>query len=456
MRVHVESSPVRAGGFSRSVGTLIGGTAFGQALTVLALPLLTRLYSPQDFTALAVYIAAASIFATVGCLRLEIAIPLPEKDEDAVILLLLSLAFSAVTSLLLALILCAMPRTMIDAIGLKALGPYWLFLPLGVWVLSSYTAATYWFVRTRSFGLVARNRVAQSLLGVSLQLALGLFKIAPLGLLVGYVVGGGGGAFRMLLKFLRHHRSSIRGIRRAEIKNVLSRYRDFPKYSTFEAFANSAGIQIPVILIATYALGQEAGYLLLATRVMSVPMSLIGSAVSQAFLSSAAQEHRQGTMGDFSSRIVAGLMKTGLGPLAFVGIVAPFVFPMVFGREWERAGVLVAWMTPWFVMQFLASPLSMALHVTGNQKAALILQAFGMLFRIATLGLAFSVFPERSSEVYAISGFGFYGIYFGVLFVISGMSLKIIFERWRGFLWILIGWIAFASIIAALVSISRF
>ena len=40
---------VPKGQFARSVGILAGGTALGQAITVLAAPVLTRLFTPDDF-----------------------------------------------------------------------------------------------------------------------------------------------------------------------------------------------------------------------------------------------------------------------------------------------------------------------------------------------------------------------------------------------------------------------
>jgi len=41
--------------FAKNVSVLVGGTALGQAMTVLASPLLTRLYAAEDFGVLAVY-----------------------------------------------------------------------------------------------------------------------------------------------------------------------------------------------------------------------------------------------------------------------------------------------------------------------------------------------------------------------------------------------------------------
>ena len=50
-----------AGSFGRGVAVLAGGTAFGQALAIIASPILTRLYGPEDFGVLAVYTSIIGI-----------------------------------------------------------------------------------------------------------------------------------------------------------------------------------------------------------------------------------------------------------------------------------------------------------------------------------------------------------------------------------------------------------
>ena len=45
--------------FAKNVNVLVGGTALGQVITVLASPLLTRLYAAEDFGVLAVYSSIA-------------------------------------------------------------------------------------------------------------------------------------------------------------------------------------------------------------------------------------------------------------------------------------------------------------------------------------------------------------------------------------------------------------
>ena len=77
--------------FARGVSVLVGGTAGAQLLTVLAAPILTRLYSPEDFGLLAVYASLLGLIGVVASLRYELAIPLPESDEEAAHVMVLSL-----------------------------------------------------------------------------------------------------------------------------------------------------------------------------------------------------------------------------------------------------------------------------------------------------------------------------------------------------------------------------
>ena len=116
-------------GFVRSVGVLVGGTALAQALMVLVLPLLTRLYTPEDFSVLAVYASIFGIISVTACLRLEIAIPLPERDEDAANLLALALCSSVGIASLSAVIVWLIPVQIIDLIAQPKLLPYLWLLP---------------------------------------------------------------------------------------------------------------------------------------------------------------------------------------------------------------------------------------------------------------------------------------------------------------------------------------
>lgn len=411
-------------GFVRSVSVLVGGTAFAQAITILILPILTRLYTPADFSVLAVYAGLLGVIAVVACLRFDIAIPLPEKDADGANLLALALLLALGVSLLIAIPCLLAPAWLAGVLRQPRLEAYLWLLPFGVFLMSAYSALQFWVTRQRNFTLIARTRMTQSLGGAGAQVGFGWGGLTPLGLIVGQTISNGAGALGLGWRTWRNSRPLLAQVSGAEMRRLFREYDRFPKYSSLESFANNAAIQVPVLIIAAAALGPEAGYLALAMRVMQAPMGLIGGAIGQVYLSRAPDEYREGRLGTFTVTILGGLMKAGVGPLAFAGIAAPTVFALVFGESWGRAGVLVAWMTPWFIFQFLASPVSMALHVTNHQKQAFLLQLLGLVLRVGFVFVAILFYRAGVSEVYAVTGFVFYLVYLFVVLIIAGCQFS--------------------------------
>lgn len=427
-------------GFVRPVLVLVGGTASAQMLMLLALPLLTRLYSPDDFRILAIYASALGIVSVVACLRLEIAIPLPLSDKDAACLLALALCSSAAVGGILTLIVALLTRWPLAILGEQRLHSYLWLLPVGVWLASSYAALQYWATRRKRFSAIAKTRLAQAIGGVTTQGGLGWLGIAPLGLVVGHMISSGAGTVALARDAFAYDRASLGTVKWGEMRRLFVEYQRFPRYSTLEALANNIGIYLPVIAIAIFALGPEAGYLMLATRAMQAPVGLIGGAVAQVYLSRAPEELRMGTIGKFTADALGGLIKTGVGPILFSGIVAPPLFIIFFGSQWVRAGAIVSWMTPWLILQFISSPISMIMHVRSRQAHMLALTTTGLALRVGATALAGYCARSYLSEFYAISGAVFYLICFLTFLKAAEVSLKDVLFRFRGAAAIVLGW----------------
>jgi len=405
---------IRNNSFVRSVSVLAGGTAFAQVIMLLALPVITRLYTPNDFSVLAVYAALLAILSVVACLRFDIAIPLPEADVDAVNILAVALLLSITISALVSVPFIFMPEFISSQLNHPRLAQYLWLVPLGVFLNSSNIALQYWIVRRKKFSTIAKTRIGQSTGGAGTQLIFGWLGLTPLGLILGQMISSGAGIFSLGYSAAVDDKKLFANISWRAMGEQIRRYERFPKYSTFDALFNSGGTQIPLILIAALAAGPEAGYLILAMRVMQAPMGLVGSAVSQVFLSHAADEHRNGNLPIFTSQMLVGLMKAGVGPLIFIGFMAPVAIPFVFGEEWRRTGELVSWMTPWFVMQFLGSPISMVMHVCEQQRSMLLLNIGGLMARVGLIGVAVILDLNILSESYAVASALYY---LAVLFV---------------------------------------
>ena len=432
------------------MGVLVGGTALAHGITALALPVLSRLYSPAEFSTLAVFASLLSIVSVAACLRFDVAVSIPRQDSDAANLLALALGCALIISLLVAVPALLIPDQIARWTNQAKLGTHLWLLPIGVALAASYSALQGWMVRKKSFGMIARSRIVQSAAAAGTQISMGTSGVGSFGLLVGYVLNAGAACVVLGFRLLRFERAALREVTWPGMRAMAIEHHRFPKYSTWEALCNSAAIQIPIIMIAAMAIGPEAGYLSMAMYVMQAPMALVGTAIGQVYLSNAPAEYREGRLGAFTAEVFGGLLKAGVGPLLFVGIVSPLAFPFVFGEDWRRAGYLVAWLTPWFIMQFLASPISMALHVTGHQRIAMYLQNFSLVIRIAAVWLGAVLLPVAVSEVYALSGFFVYGVYTVIVLRIVHAARRDLINELHKSLKIVLLWLA-ASIVVAFI-----
>lgn len=410
--------------FVRSASVLVGGSAVTHALTVLALPILTRLYSPEEFSILAVYIAIVTMISTIACLRLEIAIPLPVDDLEAANLLALALGLALGAALLVGACVFVFGNWFFGVLGQPQLQPYGWLLPFGVWLAGSYAAIQFWSSRKKRFPKIARSRMMQAGSGLTVQLGLGWASAGPIGLLLGHALMSGAGAVNLAQQAWRNDRHALTGVTLGGMRHAFNAYQRFPRYSSWEALANNAAIQLPVLLIAALALGPEAGFIMLAMRAMGTPVALLGGAVAQVYLSQAPEEMRAGSLSDFTTDVLKGLASVAVGPLVFIALIAPSAFALIFGEEWRRAGELVVWMSPWFVFKLLSSPVSMVMHVKMMQRAMLGLMVAGLVLRLVmTLG-AYAIDPARIAEAYAVSGMAFYIAAFVVYLNVSGAKVQ--------------------------------
>lgn len=396
------------GGFLADVAKLAFGTLSGRLISIAVLPILTRLYSPDDFAILATYLAVLGTIAVAACLRMDVAIPMAESDDDAVNLLALALAALGTIVLIVTLLVLAMPATLADWLGNPAIAPHLWLIPVGIGLAGVYSAFQYWTTRMRRFGHIARTRVTQSALGAITMLSLGWAGLAPFGLLLGNAFSMGAGGLGLAAGAARSEGAKARLVSLANMGAALRRNYRYPLYSTPDSLLNIAGVQIPVLIIAATA-GTEAGFLLLAMQLMTAPMALLGSSISQVYISRAPEALREGRLKVQTLSIMRRLALMGFTPLVLAAVLAPPFVPYVFGAEWARTGGIIAWMIPWITLQFIASPVSMVMFVTGRQRSMLVLTALG--FTIRTGGVWFATqkgYPPV--ETFAVLSAIFYAV----------------------------------------------
>lgn len=388
--------------FGKDVLLVVTGTGLGQFIVLLATPVITRLYSPDEFGVLGLYTAVITMLVTVASLRYELAIPLPKSEEAAIALVVLSCGVLLVASLLVGTISGVFSTRIWPE---STFAQYWWVVPIGLLAAGFYQVLSYAVIRDRAFHLVARTRLKQSLALAGVQIVLGMIGAGAAGLLTGDIIGRAAGSGSLARETWRSHASQLRAVRWREVQDVAYRYRDFPLVSSGSAFLNIAGLQIPAVLILAFFGAESAGLFALAQRVIAVPMRLIGRSVSQVYLGEAARvwRERPDELLPLYNKVSRKLFIIGTPLILALALAAPLVFGRVFGEEWRPAGAFVLLLSPMFIGQFIVSPVSQTAMILERQGIQLLVDAIRLVLVILALAGSYVLNAPPWAAVLALS-----------------------------------------------------
>lgn len=418
--------------FKGDVLRLVSGTGLAQVITLLAAPILTRLYAPEAFGVAALFASITGILGVLACMRYELAIVLPDNDREAANLLAVSLVMTVLMSCLTIPVIGYGSDQILAWVNMPELAPYLWLIPLAVLAHGIFTALNYWNTRTKHFTRLSIARVTSQVAGTGSSLGLGLAGYASGGSLIAASLGGQAVATTVLGgQILRDNGRFIRSnITWREMWAGVKRHRKFPLYSSWGALINTASWQIPVLMLGAFFSPAVVGFYSLGFRLIQMPLSLIGGAISQVFFQRGAEARNSGAL----SRLVEGLFNRmliiGLLPSMILMVIGADLFAFVFGTEWHEAGVFTQILAPWALIWYLTSPLSTVYAIQERQKEELIIHSVIFATRITAILLGGVLDNARIAIVlFSAGGIFAYGYVLLRIFSYSKLNLMVVFEK---------------------------
>ncbi|HTY52974.1 MAG TPA: oligosaccharide flippase family protein [Methanomicrobiales archaeon] len=419
------------GGMMRDVVTLISGTAIAQVITVIATPVITRIYDPAAFGMYAVFLSLVSIVGAVACLRYENSIMLPESDDEAASLAALCLVILTATTALLAVVLWLFGGPVSLALNSPQLAPWLLLVPVAVFLTGLSLVLTFTTTRRRLFRLVSVSRMAGSGTTAAGQVGLGTLWQASAGGLVGSYILGLFVAVVTLGAEIRHVLRDLprRAVSRASMAAGFRKYRNFPIYDTWSALLNTVSGQLPVLLFSSFFTAAVVGYYSVSLLVLWLPISLVSAAVGQVFYQRGAAAVQKGreALGALVGEISENLVLVSLFPAIAIVIAGREGFTLVFGPQWGEAGTFSQILAPWIFLIFITSPLSTIFAILGEQRTSLLFNVLSLGVRVAAIaGGAWFGDPVLAVLLFSLAGVACNGAMYAWLLRAVGLTLPVI------------------------------
>lgn len=399
--------------FVGDVSKLVGGTAFAQALTILVAPILTRLYAPDAFGVAAIFTSITTFIGVVVCLRYELAIMLPETDEDAANLLAVSLCSTVFISGLTAIVVYFASELILRLLNVPDLSPYLWLLPLAVLADGGFLALSYWNTRAKRFERLSIAQVSQSGATSGIQLAVGMVDQLKAGALIWTRVLGSMFGTAILGVKIWQDDQSLFGVHLSlrRMNSLMRRYIKFPLVNMWGALLNTASYTVPPLFLSIYFTKSVVGYFSLSNRLVLLPLTLIGNAIGQVFFQRASKTYStNGDLAKVVGSVFRRLVNIGLFPAILLTIVGQDLIVVFFGGRWSEAGVYVQILSLGLFFRMVFSPLSTLLAVLERYEATVAVQVVIFLSRLLPFVVGGLMGDARIAMfLYAALGIAVYG-----------------------------------------------
>ena len=277
--------------FLRNVVTLMSGTIIAQSLPLAISPILSRLYTPEDFGLLALFLSFANVFGAIATARYEMAILIPKSEKDAKSIVMLSFIIALGMSLILFVIILLFNHTISKWLGNEEIAPWLYWVPVTVLGIGIYNTLTYYNNRKKDFKNIAHSKVIKSTTQVAVNLGFPYIKPGPAGLITGQILGFWTGSLR-LFKKVKNELLDLKNISKQDIKRVQKQYKDFPKFSMPSILANVLSQNLTNIITAVLFNSATLGLYSFANRILGAPTAIAGQSIGQVFMNEAS-EHRK-------------------------------------------------------------------------------------------------------------------------------------------------------------------
>ena len=397
-------------GFVRSIGVLISGSLLAQVFNVITMPIMTRLYTPEDIGYYTYFITLVYLFLPVINGRYELLI-VTLKDK---LYVLVKLCFMICVVLTILITVGTVVYLSFVPGGDKYISYIWC-MPILLLIAGCISVLEAYNNRQKEYVLLSRvmmNRSIVQFLSISI---LGWMNFACLGLLVSHLLSQCVSLGRQSSS-LKNHFKDIWNVNFKEVVRTAKLYWRQPFYSGLASFVNSYSYSVLNFLIAALFGNAVLGYYFLSFKILGMPLSLVSQNVSRVFFEEAAREY------DLNGKFSASYMKTtrflvyvSIPSAVVVYLIAPYVCEWFFGEGWRVAGEYVQILVPMFAMRFIASPLSLGIIIRQKNHMELLLQtgfilgAIGVYAVVVFYNIDIKGFLAGISGVYSLVYIAFWG-----------------------------------------------
>lgn len=385
----------------QNVAKLLSANVVAQIVGLMVYPILTRIYAPEDFGLMNLFVSIASVLVILATAEYHYAIVLPKEDKLARGIIHLSIGMLLIVTIIVLLTL-PFAKQIADLFNTPALAKMYAWLPLMVLFLGAWNILNYWYIRNKIYSRISAYLISQSTLSAGLKIGFGYAGWLQGGLIYSMILAP---AISLVTSALLSFKRCIRPllhIDKAAIRQAAITYRNFPLFTMPRSLVNVIAGQLPVLLLVPIFGTEQVGLLGMALLLGFAPISMITKAIYQVLYQHVTEcVHTKKPIIHLLKRFIIGTTLVAVPVFAVLGIVLPELTSWLLGNAWYISGEYIRWMLPWLWLSLLTGSICFLSDVFMQQRIGFYFEVLLALCRVA--GLLLGIWND--SFVWAIAAY---------------------------------------------------
>lgn len=412
--------------FVKNVIVVATGTASAQAVTMAFSPVITRLYGPETFGVLGVFMAMVGIISPLAALTYPTAIVLPKSDREAKGLMKISIYIACLIATLTSILLFLLNKQIVSLFKIEAIAPFLYLVPIVIVFAAFLQVAQQWLIRTKEFRVTAKVTFINAMILNSAKASVGLFYPIASVLVILSTLGSALNAI-MLIIGTRSAKHNMFGnsMSLKLLRTIAEKYKDFPLFRAPQVFINAISQSLPILLLSSFFGPASAGLYSISRTVLIMPITLIGKSVGDVLYPRLTEAKEKDE--NFTRLIVIAtlsLSAVGLIPFGTVVVFGSWLFEFVFGSEWSAAGDYAKWLALWLFFRFVSRPSIIAIPILNLQGRFLVYEIVSISLNIASLFIGFLLYKNDEIAIALSSLTGVIMYVFLIIWILRKSRIK--------------------------------
>ncbi|MEJ6951739.1 oligosaccharide flippase family protein [Natronospora cellulosivora (SeqCode)] len=366
----------------KNVVKISSGTIIGQIISFVTLPIITRLYGAEIIGLYALLVSIANIIGSFSDVGLINSI-MVESDDDLEKNYKVISTLSFLISILASVIITVFYFLFIKNIDMNAL-IFFIFLFLLTFTLQQIQICYTWLNRNGAYNVLMKNPMINTGIYGFLAVVLGFMGFRIYGYFVAHIVG----QIVTLLNMKRNLPRIMFSFKLSNFKRIIKKNMKFVIYQTPTNIIGKFKSQLPILLINSFWGAEILGYYSITLKLLSVPTSLLASAIGRVFFQTSSAKKREGKkLGRFVHNTIKSGMKLGIIPMALLigfGDVAVIIF---LGEEWALAGDFLRLLSLYYYFIFITNTTQGLVITLNKQEYAIV----SLIAQIVSYVICFSI-----------------------------------------------------------------